>query len=305
MASVFSISILFHLAGTPIGVLRLLDRFDLLTAQNVITSGVSLVGSTVVYAMGGGIWGFLVLLLLSSLLSSLLMWGMAFTAMRERGLAAHWRAPVGKWKPFVRFSMWRYLSSAFDIPVKQLDVIIVSTVISLEATGIYRIIKQVLGVLGLWTGPVYQAVFPQFATMIAKRDNEGAIKYAVKIGVLSFASVGLPAVMLAVTSTWWLDMVFGAGFAAGAAPLSVFLFFQVFAIGATVIHPLFTAMGYVKQNSVILLLANATYLGLAWQLSKAWGLSGLGLAFGVQLSLIVVLKAVYIARRQSSGVPVA
>jgi O-antigen/teichoic acid export membrane protein len=123
------------------------------------------------------------------------------------------------------------------------------------------------------------------------------VKYAVKIGSLLLAATGPVALLVGATSFWWLGAVFGKGFAPGAVALCFFLLFKAFSIGAVTIHPLFTAMGYVKQTSFILFLSDILYLGMAWQLGRTVGLLGLALAYGVQASTVVGLKAFYIRQR--------
>jgi O-antigen/teichoic acid export membrane protein len=297
MLAVSSLLILFDLSGTPTGVLRLLDRFEFLAVKNVLIGILSLVGALFVYLYGGGIWGFLVVGLVSSILGSVLLVFMAFIALRQRGLIQYWRVPIKNWKPFLRFSMWMYATSTVDIPVKRFDIIIVSSVISLEAAGIYKIIKQVLSLMDLLVDPVYQAIYPQFATMVAHNDSKGAMKYSLKISSMLLAICGLMSLVLAVTSAWWLKAIFGEGFAIGVLPLNFFLFLRVVSIATIAIHPLFNAMGYVKQNALILLIANGIYLALAWQLGPRIGLLGLAFAYGFQFSLIVGLKAISIARK--------
>ena len=299
MAAVFSACILFRVSGAPIGVLRLLDRFDLLTVQNVVASLLALIGALIVFVAGGGIWGFLIAAMLSTALSGLLLWVFAIMALQKRGVQLRGSARITQWKPFLRFSMWTYFSSTLDIPVKHLDSIIVAAVISLEATGIYQVIKQTVSLLGMLADPIYQAVYPQFAAMIAARETKGAAKYAAKIGSLLLGVISPVALLLIVTSRFWLGAVFGDEFASGWFPMSVFLFLKVFSVAAIVIHPLFTAMGYVKQTSFILLLANTIYLGFAWLLGRSWGLTGLAVAYGLQFSTVVVSKAVYMAKHWS------
>lgn len=297
MAALFSLSILFTLAGTPVGILRLLDRFDLITAQNITAAALGLIGSVFVMIFDGGIWGFMITMLAASVLGNLVFIAMTLVALKKRKMHIDRQIPIKEWKPFVKFSMWTYATASLDIPVQQLDIIIVSAVISMGAAGIYKIIKQVIVLLSMLADPIYQAVYPQFVTMIANNDSKGAVKYAVKIGSILLVITGIPALILGLSSFWWLGLVFGKDFASGAFVLFVFLILRVFAITGVTIHPLFTAMGYVKQTTIIVLLANILYLLLAWNLGGIYGLIGLAIAYGFQISTTVGLKAIYISRK--------
>jgi len=296
MAAVFSLSILFNLSGTPVGILRLVDRFGMFTVQRILTAAVGLIGVVVVGALGGGVWWFLLVLLISGITGNAFLMGAAVVALWQSGLLRHWRARATGWKPFLRFSGWTYVGATLDLPVKHLDIIIVSAVVSFEAAGIYKIIKGILQLLTLISDPLQQAVYPQFASMIVDNDGKKAVKYAMRTGVLIMAAVGPVAMLLAIGSPWWFGRVFGKAFAGGSLALSILLLLRVFSVTAVVIHPLFLALGYVKQNTFIVLISNSAYLVTAYLLGSEFGLVGFSLAYGVSLAIVLTCKAVIIQK---------
>jgi O-antigen/teichoic acid export membrane protein len=298
---VFSISILFNLSGTPTGVLRLLDRFQVFTLQKVLTAGLGLIGAFIVCIAGSGVWGFLIVMLVSKIVGDLFLLGAGLVSLKQRDMLKHWRTPAAAWRPFLQFSGWTYATSTFDIPVKQLDIMIVSAITSFEMAGIYKIIKQSSALLIGMADPLYQAVYPQFAAMVARSHDKKAAAYAVKIGAVIAAGVGPAALLLSVTSPWWLGKIFGEAFAAGWLPLSIFLFLTVLSTSFTAVHPLFTAMGYVKENAIVLFIANAVYLPCAWLFTDTRGLTGLAAAFGIQQTLVIGLKIAYMRRGWAGG----
>src|SRR5690606_9939810 len=108
-----------------------------------------------------------------------------------------------------------------------------------------------------------RAVYPQFTGLVADRKNKEALRYAMKIGVIIFLIIAPPSILLASTSYWWLRL-FGESFHFGWLALSIFLLLKMFTLPRIVINPMFIAMGYVRANAAILLVANVVYLGLAW-----------------------------------------
>jgi O-antigen/teichoic acid export membrane protein len=296
LAAVLSTGIAFSLTGTPNGVLRLLDRFHMFTVQMVMTASLAFAGAAVVYSAGGGLWGFLIVTLVSGVIGRLFLVGASLVALAERGLLRHWRAPATSWKPFLHFSGWTYVTSTLDLPIRQLDILIVSALTSFEVTGIYKIIKQVCALLAGLADPLGQAVYPQFAALVADGRQPQARTYVVRIGAVIAAAVGPAALLLAAFSPWWLGRVFGSAFAAGWLPLGAFLLVTVCSVSCIAVHPLFTALGYVKENAIVLLAANSVYLVCAWLLTTALGLAGLAIAAGVQLALVVGLKVMYMRR---------
>ncbi len=297
MLTVMSLGIMFRLTGTPIGVLRLLDRFKLFTVQRVLEAVVGLLGSILVFWMGYGLWGFVAVTVFTSFVSGILLLGSTVYVLKQDGYWSNWSAAkMADWKPFFRFSGWTYLSSTLVVPMRHLDVVIVSAALSLEEAGIYRIVKQVAGLLEQLADPVYQAVYPQFATIIASGDLKGSMKYALKVGgIIALVILPVGSILMG-TSFWWLGAVFGAGFAAGLFALNLFLLVKMLFVPTLPVHPLFVAAGYVRQNVWILAGSSAVYLALAWPLAHWMGLTGMVLAWLVQAFMAVAFKSILLVK---------
>ncbi|MEO0271935.1 MAG: oligosaccharide flippase family protein [candidate division WOR-3 bacterium] len=294
MTIVFSLGLFFGLSSAPIGVLRLLERFHLLSMNQVLGAVIQFLGVVFVYLLGGGIWGFLIVILISGILRNMHLLFLTYQELKKAGLYDYRRAAIVNYRQFVRFSWWTYLTSSISIPIKQLDMIIVSAVISLEAAGIYKIIKQFLQLFNMLVDPIYQAVYPQFALNIADGKEKKALKYAGKIALLTLVVLGPLMLLLTGSSYFWLPGVFGKDYASGWLPLVVFAIFAFLAFAASSIHPLFLAMGFVKQNTVIALVSNAVYLLLALLLGKKYGLIGLAIAYGWDIIFVGAIKFMYI-----------
>ena len=117
--------------------------------------------------------------------------------------------------------------------------------------------------------------------MVARGEYAGASKMSTRLGAI-FTIIATPIVLLiAITSQWWLAF-FGPEFAEEWHVFTLFLIIAAFGVAFISIHPLFTAMGYVKQNFVILGVANGIYVVLALALGSMLGLLGIILAYGVK-----------------------
>lgn len=291
LLSIASLLPLFNLIEGPTGVLRIFDRFKRFTMQKMVEAILGVAGTLLAWWMEWGILGFLISSLVAVITGRLLLVAMAWEALRRHGVLAVWKeSPVQAPGKFLRFGGWSYLSSVMDIPVKQLDVIILSAALSLEASGIYRIIKQVVGLLVVLTDPIYQAVYPQFSAMMVDGGLAKSLKYSLKIGLLIGAVVAPVSLMLATTSAWWLPKIFGEEFRAGWIALSLFLALKVLTLPTLPIHPLFAAAGYVKQTVWIIAFSNSVYLLLLWKFSTSIGLAGPVLAWFIQSVLVASLK---------------
>lgn len=297
MAVCYSFILLLNLTGTPTGIIRLFDKFKLFALQKTASAAIKLIAVGAAYLNESGLWTYVVIWMVTEIFNYVLLLFMGHFLLYQKGFGQWWRKRTPNWRPFFSFTWWTNLSSTLDIPVKQLDVFIVSAVVSLEGVGIYKIFKQVAQIVTKLADPFYQAIYPQFATMIATDREVQATKMAGKMGILLFG-VCLPiVVLLSLTSSRWLALVFGEAYASEQTVLSVYLLLKALSLAFISIHPLFIAMGYVQKNFVILALANGFYLALAWFLGVRMELMGIVLAYGVQFSMVVILKLYFIRQR--------
>lgn len=291
LAIIMSLSILFSISeGTPTGILRLLNRFKAFTIQQVFQAIVGVIGAIVVYIMNWGIIGFIISALISIIIGNITLFILAYQSLKQEGLLKYFSGPIIYFRDFLRFSIWAYLQSISRIPTEKIDVIIASTVISLEAAGIYSVIKRITILLNQISDPMIMAVFPEFSILVAKRQLKEAYQYSLKIGIL-LISLFFPVVMIgSLFSPWILKYIFGAEFATGALALSVFLIIKLIPLACSTIHPLFLSLGYAKQSAFLSMTFNMLYLGMAYYLGSIFGLLGLVVAIGLQLHLSVIAK---------------
>jgi len=302
LAILYSMIIVFNVSGAPTGILRLFNRFNLLATQRIIGASFKVTGVIVVSLLDGGLRDFLFVWGLTSILDNVLLLGFGLRELAKRHYADWWHERVENWRELLRFSTWTNITSTFDLPVKQFDMILVSALISVEATGIYRIIKQAAQMIAKFADPVYQVVYPQFAVQIANSDYRQAASHAIRIGILLFAVVAPVALVVSLSASWWLEAFFGEDFLQGLSALRLFFFLKFASIGFITIHPLFVAMGFVKANAIIILSTNLIYLVLVGLLGEVYGLDGVVIANGVQFFLVIGLKLMILSKHNYSDV---
>lgn len=285
-----SFSRLFLLTDAPTGVLRILGRFRLFTVQKLVGAFTGLIGTVIVYVCEGGIWGFLVVSVGALILESVMLFFLAHFAMKPYTTETGGKLSGGERRGFLRFMGWGYSTSLVNLPVQQMDVLLVSMFLSLADTGIYRVIKQALQMISLLTDPVYQVLYPQFASMMAKKDGRGARQYARRTGIL-IGLIALPAgVIGALFSPLVLRIFFSSGGEYAWMVLAVFLVVKAAETPFLPLHPLFTAAGFVGQATWILLAANILYLTLVYSLVGSIGLWAFVFAWAMQVVVAILPK---------------
>jgi O-antigen/teichoic acid export membrane protein len=296
MAACYSVSILFRISATPVGIIRLYDQFQVFASQRMISEGFKLLAVTAAYLTGAGLWTYVIIWMATNVIRHLFLFAAGHYLLYRRQVLRWWQARTDGLRPFVTFNCWSSLATTLDIPVKQLDVFIISSVLSLEAVGIYRVFKDIAQVINKVADPIYQAIYPQFAALVAQADARRAAKMAVKLGVILIVASTPVVLAISFSSPWWLRVFFGQVFASQWLVLSGYLAYQTVSLAFQGLHPLFIAMGYIRKNFFILALANAGFVLCAWHFGSNRGLIGIVLALAVQFSIVVLLKIFYLRR---------
>lgn len=292
-ALIFSIEIAFHFAGTSIGALRLLDRFKLVSIQKIASAGVKLLLLIILLLSKTSLIACTVVYVCTDILGHVLLTIFFFVTVKkkhgfslmdilsERDAAIRAR--------FIKFAFWTNLSSTVDVPVKQLDSMILSTV-SYEVVAVFKVFKQIGKVLDQVTTPLRQAILPQFSSLVASNKSEEGI-IVVKRLKKTIYIIMIPCIAIfAVFSKEVLNLVFGKIYSNYWYALIAYLYVRVYALANVSIHSYFTALGYVQETFIYSLVSNIIYLLIMFASIKNYGMMGAIVALLVQYIIIINLK---------------
>lgn len=174
---VYSAGVAANLIGTPIGLLRLFDQFGLLAQHRVVSGVAKLTGVTGAALLSPHPETILAVWIGMDLFSwGYLMW-LAWRAYRARGYA--WpslRSVAGirtRHEGIVSFALVTNITLSIRAGAKELDQMLVGTLLSAHALGLYRVAKSFGGIVGQLQDPLMHAVYPELARRFAARDSAG------------------------------------------------------------------------------------------------------------------------------------
>lgn len=288
-AQLFSYTIFSHFAGTPTGILRLMDKFDLVALQKFLSAAIKLVGILTLHISNGANLYIIVLVyVIGDIIGNVLLVVFAiYTYSKKYNIKETIFAKMPRQKiNFIRYTFWSSLNSVVDLPVSYLDIFIVSY-LGDSKVAIYKVFKQIIGIMQKATSPVQQSSLPQFTALSANRKFHYG--FAVVKRIRSFIlRVFTPIVVLVgASSPFWLSYIYGVDYASYWYILFALLSIQLLALSYTTIHPYFLALGKAKESTLYILIANIVYIGMAFLLIRVIGLAGMVVAFGVQVALAI------------------
>lgn len=298
-AKIFSIEIFFHFSGTPTAVLRIENKFNLISIQKILSAFIKLLLliSMFIFKEKIGLIPCVVIYVLSDVLGHLLLTLLSINVLRKKYKLRNIvfsKLPNNSFE-FVKFTFWNTLTDITDIPVQNLDVFIVSK-LGVDKVAIYKVFKQIISMLSKLTKPIYQAIYPQFAGLIAeKKYKEGYnVVITIRNNILKYATPF--SLLVGITSFFWLKITFGVNYASNWYVLLFYLIIHTIALSYTTIHPYFIALGDAFASFRYSLYSNVLYLIIAYLLVSHFGMVGILIGYFVQFMALITLKDIKIKR---------
>lgn len=280
-ALLFCIVVLLAIRSTPIGILRLHDRFGLAATADAALPVTRLLGALVVLATGPSVTGFLYAWAASEVVAAAAYW---WFALRTAGAALSPSSlrEIGKVRRendgLLAFASLTNLSATLAMVAKQLTTIIVGLFVGPAAAGSYRLAFQLAQALAKLTEALSRSVFSELS-----RVHFGGV--AGSLGTLS-SSVSrlalvagiLIVVLLVLVGEAALRLIAGPAFV-GAYPLLVLLgAAAAIDLGSVVFEPTLLVAGRAARAVLLRLVTSAVLIGLMMVLLPRLGTIGAGIA---------------------------
>lgn len=309
-AIIYGALILTNIRGTPIGVLRMYDRFGTFVWQRLLAGPVKLIGVCLAWWLDLGPVAILATWMISDQVSNLAIIVPAWRELQKRGLLGFWHSSlrgIGERHPgIVHFSLVSNLSTAIRAASRELDNFAVAFLLSETALGLYKVAKQYAQVLGVASDPLAQANYPDLARHAARGEREAFVANlwaGLRVGSL----VAVPYLtFLWLFGDWLISFTVGDQFT-GAYPV---MLWYTGALGISVLGfslPGATmSLGKPNANLVAVGAATAVYFACLVPLVRGLDLVGAGLAymvFCVVWSAVIVPSVILAVRAWGLGAP--
>lgn len=287
LGQLYLVTLPFRTTGAARGLLRVFDRYDLIAKQSVWGPIVKLLLLGSVAALSDlDLLRIVLIYAAADMLANAVYVGYAFGELRRRrvGLRSGLRAVTSGTRPFpgfMRFLVSSNLNGTSKLAITDLDTLLSGVVIGTAAAGYYRLIKTVAKLLTKVSGPFYEALYPEFATLVHEhqlrrmrgvgRRLAAILGGVAMVGLVGFALVGRPLVELALGPEYLPIysgfLLFGMG-----------LVLQMFAVP---VSAMVLALGLPDRAMSWYWAAAVVFTGTFVLFGMLWGLDGACAAFVV------------------------
>lgn len=281
-------------AATPTGVLRLLDRFDLLAAQQLATPILRASGAGAAYLSGTGFTGFVIAWYVADLAGDLILWAMAVRELRRRdmldALRPGLRAPARRLPDSWSFAWTTNIAISLDASWGQLSNLVVAGILGPTAAGLYKIANTLIDTAGKPANLMTKGFYPEI--MRLDPASKQPWRLALRTGIFA-ALIGMAVVAVVVLGGRpVIGFAFGAKYLPAYGLLSAMVVALVVAMAAFPLESLLYMVGRQRAALVAQAAGTALYLTTLTVLCHRFGLPGAGAAFIIGTVTLALFRLV-------------
>ena len=309
-AALYCLTIMVMASATPIGLLRLFDRFDLIAAQAPISSLVRLAGSGLAFLLGAAtLSSFLIVWAAGTVVAFVYLAGSAVLEMRRRGLLAGFRwygTPLtlgmpGAW----RFAWATNFNSSLDVAFTHTITIVVGALAGPVPAALWRIGRQVADALAKPARLLIPALYPELARLHVSHGEHAMRRLALQVGVVG-GGVGTALLLVTVlVGKPLLTLVMGPAFAPAASIMVWQVAAAVIGIWALPLDPMLVTLGRPGDSlKVRLVVAGALLAALPFMIDR-FGITGAGAALVAAMAALAAGMLFMLGRQSGAVSPAA
>jgi O-antigen/teichoic acid export membrane protein len=182
----------FAAYSTPVGVLRLYDRFGTAAVADAVTPATRCLGVIAVWLSSPNVIGFVAALAVAELLTAMVYWWLALglpTMSWRLDRPLRWRALVEANPGIGGYALTTNLTSTLDALGKQVGVVLVGLLLTPAAAGGFRLARQLAQSLTKLSQTMARAIFPEL--MRSRAGDGGTAHFHTLLGrIIRLSGVG-------------------------------------------------------------------------------------------------------------------
>lgn len=283
-ARVFSLSVAFLIStGGANGILRLIDRFDLIAWQTTMAPVVRLVGTLALFMSGGDLEAFLWLWLGATIAGRTMLHMMAWRQLHRLDLLQGFTS--GLWPSLASDrSVWAFAfgtsaNATLAVVDKHAGILGVGWLIGPVASGLYRVALHLADLLIKPTRAfLAPAIYPELARLTARNHVAAREKMVWRSVLLAGGASAAVLIALALFGEWLILLVFGPGFEMAYGIMVLLALAGAINICVFPLEPLLVSAGKVRVTVIIRLMSVLVYMTVLYFAVLEVGLIGAGVA---------------------------
>lgn len=282
MARVYCIAVLFGISSTPIGVLRLFNRFAGMAWLEPAIAAVRLAGVAVIWAMDGSLWSFLLLGIVLQCSQRVILGWMAWRELKAQGFVGILGAPISN--AGARFpGIWSFILAANGTllirkSTQEIDLLAVAAIAGPAGAGIYQLVRKFTLAATKAGAMMQQVVYPELARLWARRDLATFARTIRQVEVLTVGFGLMFVSVAALAGDQIIRIIGGSKFEDAEMPLIVQSFAALLFLSGSALRPGLASMGLQAKMMPAVIASAIAFYAVLFTAVPQLGVVGAGLA---------------------------
>ena len=282
LVMLYSLLIAVTIKATPIGVLRLFDRFKLIALQSPLSPAVGLIGVGLAYAWDGGLSAYLAAWFAAGLVESAALVILGWRELARQGLLHglnfSLRGLVDPHPGLWRFVWATNIFTSLSAASSHLVTLVLGWLLGPAAAGLFKIAHQFASVLVVPAAALRRTIYPEFAKLAAKGEPRHLRKLMLRAGLISGSVAVIVVLVIAVIGEPLIRLIVGEAYAAAAELLILLAAGSAVLLYGFALEPVFFALGRPGIMLRLGVITAALNLVLIFLLVAQFGFIGAGVA---------------------------
>lgn len=279
----YSVLILFSLGGTPVGILRLFDRFDLLSYTAILSAVIRLVGVLWCLMTRQSLFGFVLVYLVTGIVGQLYQIVASLWVLRKQQVGDVICEPLRGFQAKLP-GIWDYvwttnLTMTIRMLSREADGLFIAALTTPASLGLFNVAKQFSSVLPKLSDPLSQSIYPELSRSWAQADRKRFVSLIKRTTLFTSTAAFLGWFLFVVIGRWIILFTVGPAFEASYWVTVVYLLAMVVFLCSITLTPSLLAMGLARKSFFANLLATGVYFCLLFPLVRAIGIIGASWAY--------------------------
>jgi O-antigen/teichoic acid export membrane protein len=295
--NIYTIFILFSITGTAIGILRVFDKYKILSIYPIFMGGLKLL-LLLIFINNLTLTNFTYIWVISESLINIILIFISYiilikgkTSNIDKDTTSNNELTT---KQVITFAFSTSLNATIRNVTKQLDIIIVGFILGNINAGYYKIIKQFAAIFGKVSDPLYSVIFPQL-TRLWNNKQYAQMKQLIVKSIFIMSIIGITLIVIMVILVEYI-IVFSVGseYLVIKNSLLIYLLANLIAIIFLALQPTILAIGKPNISLYSMIFSSIIYLLILFYGLPIMGLVGTGIAYILFYLIHISIQSIYV-----------
>lgn len=281
-AAVYMAVVVAMAVSTPVGLMRLFNRFDVLAAQTVIVSAGRLAGCVIAAWLRAPLEGFLLAWGFGQIAGFAYLCVMTVRELAKRRLLAGFTLGGGRLDAGIpgawRFAWNTHVSATLDSGLTHVATLGVGALLGPSAAALWSVGRKIADAIAKPAKLISQPLYPELARLRAASNEGMMMRVAARVALIAGGVAGLLLAAALFAGPGLLHLAMGEAFAAAAPVMRWQVAAVTVAVLALPLEPMMISLGRAGWVVAVQSVAILAFIGVLCLLAPVMGLTGAGAA---------------------------